>query len=450
MDKVKGNFIKRPALVAGILIGVLLVVEFAAVFIFNAARDAAFLSWIQNINAEDISEARAFRYRTDDASDQIVVELTDASYLESLSALLNNVTEAGIYEAPPADGGSYVLSMTDTFSSDKVDKTQSEVLFSVVGDGKVCLTFDDEMERIFCGKGKTWWVDSPELASYISGLVSQREAEVNVIAAMKQVLSSDFINPDELGNVSAKKLASALRYAAEEDKLLSLSDAEVFGETETKWFWELLPALEGDPVTGLSGNDLHFYIRCGLAENIVEISYGKAGIYDTIKIEDKTLYNLVRTSRDYEDEVKNGAYKKYKDIINSEIENVLANMTADLGPFSDFEVTRFVKVFDYDTADDSTIKLYDFKFALLTDSPEELVLAGDMYLDSKTRIQGVDLGQFAVKEKDGEIVASAFMGKDFYYSPESASKGASEAAKERRDAKERISAAFEAAAQATA
>ena len=442
MTKTKGKLIKHPALWAGILIAVLLAAEAGAVFIFDNAKDAAFLDWIQNISEDSIAQARAFKHRESNESDQIVINLTESEDKQNLVSLLNNIQEINVYEAPTAEGVSYVLDMTETSVPSSSSGSHGEILINVVSDGKLYLTFDSETGKKFGSKGKTWWIDYPELASYISNLITRREAQVNVIAAMSHIKASDFSNPEELGNVSAKKLAAALRHAAKEDKLLALSDEEAFGETDTKWFWEIIPAIEGDPETGIRGNDMHFRIRCGLAENIVEISFGQAGAYDTIKLEDEALYDLVRSSNDYKIVVKKGAYNKYKHLLVPQMEKALESTTADLGTFSGYKVTRFVKVWDYNDNDGSTVKLYDFKYALLPEEPEKIVLTGGMYLDSKMRLHGVEAGQFAVREKNGEIISGAFMGNDFYYSPDAESEVFTQSIEERKAAKSRISSAL--------
>ena len=223
MTNNKGNWLKHPAFWATVLIVVLLAIEIGAVFMFNAARDAAFLGWLQNVSADNISQARAFRHRDNNESDQIVIKLTEGEDKQVLTSLLNGVEETNIFEAPATEGGSYVLDLADLSVTDS--DSEGEVLLNVMSDGKMYLTFDKETQNAFCSKGKTWWLDYPALSSYISGLVSQREAQVNVIAAMKAVKSSDFINTGELGNISAKKLASA----------------------HTKWFWEIFLGIDGDP-----------------------------------------------------------------------------------------------------------------------------------------------------------------------------------------------------------
>ena len=442
MSKDKESFIKRPALVAGIFITVVLVVAFISVFWSESERNASFLNWVQNINQDTIAEARAFKHRTTSESDQIVITLSDDSEKKELASLFGRVEKVNVYEAPPVSDGSYVLDMTEISVPVQNSDKGSEVLLNVTNDGKLYFTFDKAAERAFCSKGNTWWIDFPELASYISNIVSHRGAQVNVIAAMKDIKSSDFVNPSELGNVSPKKLAGVLRRAAKEDKFLALSDAEALGETDTKWFWEIVPAIEGDPENGITGNDMHFRIRCGLIENIVEIAFGQAGAYDTVKLEDEDLYNLIRRSKDYKIVVKKGAYNKYKEYLIPQIQKTLDTTTADFGSITDYKVTRFVKVWDYKDGDGSTVKLYDFKYALIPDEPEKLVIAGGMYLDSKARIHGVDAGQFAVREKNGKIISTAFMGSDFYYAPASGSKTFTKDIEERKAAKSRINSAL--------
>ncbi|MCI7618754.1 MAG: hypothetical protein MST07_04910 [Firmicutes bacterium] len=437
MVKFKSDFIKHPAFWAGILIIVLLAVEIVSVLMFNAARDAAFLKWVQNISADSITQAKAFRFRENDESDQIIVDFSGNDEKSRLASIFNRIQDVNIYEAPPAaDGCSYVLDIAEGNDDAK------DVLLNVVSGGKMYFTFDKASNKEFCTIGKTWWVDSAELSSYITSMVVNRESQVNVITAMSKVKSTDFVNSSDLGNVSAKKLATALRRAAKEDKLLALSDAEAMGETDIKWFWELIPAIEGDPETGIVGSDMHFRIRCGLTENIVEISFGQAGAYDTVKLEDENLYQLVRCSKDSKTVVKKSPYKKYKKYLIPQMEKALESTTADLGTFSGYKVTRFVKVWDYKDNDGSTVKLYDFKFALLPEEPEKLVMTGGMYLDSKARLHGLDAGQFAVREKKGKIVSCAFMGNDFYYSPESGSKVFTKDIEERKAAKSRINGAL--------
>ena len=150
----------------------------------------------------------------------------------------------------------------------------------------------------------------------------------------------------------------------------------------------------------------------------------------------------MRCSKDSKIVVKKSPYKKYKKYLIPQMEKALESTTADLGTFSGYKVTRFVKVWDYKDNDGSTVKLYDFKFALLPEEPEKLVMTGGMYLDSKARLHGLDVGQFAVREKKGEIISCAFMGNDFYYSPDSGSKAFTEDIDERKPAKPRINSAL--------
>ena len=132
MVKFKSDFIKHPAFWAGILIIVLLAVEIGAVFMFNAARNAAFLKWVQNISADSITQAKAFRFRETDESDQIIVDFSGKDEKSRLASIFSKIQEVNIYEAPPAaDGCSYVLDITE--GNDKA----KDILLNVVSDGKM-------------------------------------------------------------------------------------------------------------------------------------------------------------------------------------------------------------------------------------------------------------------------------------------------------------------------
>ena len=85
-----------------------------------------------------------------------------------------------------------------------------------------------------------------------------------------------------------------------------------------------------------------------------------------------------------------------------------------------YELTRFNKVLSFvDEGTGDSVELYDFDYALLTDAPEDICWAGGMYLDSKLRVQCFNGGgQFAVKYRNNKAVATAFMGNDFGYNPD--------------------------------
>ena len=94
-------------------------------------------------------------------------------------------------------------------------------------------------------------------------------------------------------------------------------------------------------------------------------------------------------------------------------------MSENPGKFTGYELTRFHKVLEFtDSINGGLVELYNFDYALLTDTPEAVDWAGGMYLDGDLRVQGFNGGgQFAVQYQDKEVVSTAFMGNDFIYDP---------------------------------
>jgi len=236
-------------------------------------------------------------------------------------------------------------------------------------------------------------------------------APLDVIEAMKSVQATDFKNPDEFGNITAQQLADALNHAA------SFPTAAVPDPFIDQWniYWAYL---EGE---GSSNKDLHFRIFCGLEENIVSVSLRKGQDSDRAYFKDETLYELIRHKRDYEEIVDSEAYGRFESILKQQMDSTYAIMESENpGILLGYELTRFNKVLSFvDEITGDTVELYDFDYALLTDAPEDICWAGGMYLDSKLRVQCFNGGgQFAVKYRNSKTVATAFMGNDFIYDPD--------------------------------
>ena len=236
-------------------------------------------------------------------------------------------------------------------------------------------------------------------------------APLDVIEAMKSVQATDFKNPDEFGNITAQQLADALNHA-----VLSPTDAVTDPFID---YWNIYWAyLEGD---GSSNKDLHFRIFCGLEKNIVAVALRKGQAEDTAYFEDETLYELIRHKRDYEEIVDAEAYSRFESILKQQMDSTYAIMESENpGILLGYELTRFNEVLSFvDEVTGDTVELYNFDYALLTDAPEDILWAGGMYLDSKLRVQCFNGGgQFAVKYRNSKTVATAFMGNDFIYDPD--------------------------------
>ena len=234
---------------------------------------------------------------------------------------------------------------------------------------------------------------------------------LDVVSYMKSVSASDFKEPKEYGNVSDQQLADALNGAVEH--LMSGDDVPSAFADQWSIRWAFL---EGDP-TGVTNKDLYLRISCGLTENVVQVGVHKGRQGNSAFFEDAKLYQLVRHSRDYEEIIDTDAYELFKPILEKQMDDTVALMSDNPGKFTGYELTRFHKILEFeDGTEGSFVELYDFDYALLTDSPEDVGWAGGMYLDGDLRVQGFNGGgQFAVKYQDEKVVSTAFMGNDFIY-----------------------------------
>lgn len=236
---------------------------------------------------------------------------------------------------------------------------------------------------------------------------------LDVAAAMRTVSAGDFLNPDDYGNVSAQQLAAALNEAA--DHQTDPSEVAPDGFFNAEWsIWNIY--LEDGSDTW-QYDDLRLSVSCGLNENIVEAALCKDGKRDTAYFKAETLYQLVRHSCDYEEIIDEAAYKRFESILKTEMDETFEAMS-EAGNFTGYQLTRFVQEWEFEDPDGCMIEVYDFRFALLTDEPENVSWAGGMYLDGDLRVQGfVRGGRFVVRYHGEEIAATAFMGSDFYYHP---------------------------------
>ncbi len=252
---------------------------------------------------------------------------------------------------------------------------------------------------------------------YLKGATVSRFNRLDVVTAMREVKAGDLLHV-ESGTVTAAQLAPALNAAA--SRQIGEAEANAKGYTPGKDdYWRIWGAyLEGEP-DSFSSDNLHFMLSCGLAENVVEVSLRKKDRpTDTAYFEDEALYQLVRHSSDYEEVVDQKAYEKFRDVLVPQMQATYEAMSHDVGEFTGYQLTRFTLAWSYtNRSDGSTVELYDFDYALLTDHPTEVGWAGGMYLDSKLRIQGMNGGgQLAVKYSGGKVVSTVFMGNDFHYS----------------------------------
>ena len=156
-------------------------------------------------------------------------------------------------------------------------------------------------------------------------------------------------------------------------------------------------------------------IGCNLQENIVCVRFGGN---DKGYFRDKTLYDLVRHSRDYDEFIDQASYEEFKPQIDAVMQQTLDNYATNPGKFTAYQLTRFTKVWQYATGDGNRADVYRFDYALMPEKPLEIGWAGGAYLDSQMRMQGLaDCGNVVARYQGDTLLELVFMGNDNSYVP---------------------------------
>lgn len=156
-------------------------------------------------------------------------------------------------------------------------------------------------------------------------------------------------------------------------------------------------------------------IGCNLQENIVCVRFDGN---DKGYFRDKTLYDLVRHSRDYDEFIDQASYEEFKSQIDAVMQQTLDNYATNPGKFTAYQLTRFTKVWQYATGDGNRADVYRFDYALVPEKPLEIGWAGGAYLDSQMRMQGLaDCGNVVARYQGDTLLGLVFMGNDNSYVP---------------------------------
>lgn len=251
--------------------------------------------------------------------------------------------------------------------------------------------------------------------------VSLKESNVpDVAAAMECVTTDDLVHSSffEDRNAFIDEIALAFNAAAEHAIDEETVSSAGYTKPGTFPFWAIDVYYNvGSGMT--TPSNPHFSIMCGLAENIVKVSLYQDGQWGTTYFEDETLYQLIRYYGDSEGVIDAAAFERFQDILIPKMEQTLSIMSENPANFTGYELTQFQNILTYEDPDDgSWMELYDFDFALLTEHPEQVEWAAGMYLDSDLRVSGLGVGPFAVRYRDGKIVCTAFMGRDYFFWPQ--------------------------------
>lgn len=215
------------------------------------------------------------------------------------------------------------------------------------------------------------------------------------------------VEPEDLGEISpylypqvtVQQLADALHMASSH-KQITEAEAMAAGFSP---MWRLQTDL----------NEL--VALCSSQEYIVSVQLGRGA---TGYFRDKTLYDLVRYSRDYDEFIDQASYEEFKSQIDAVMQQTLDNYATNPGEFTSYQLTRFTKVWQYATGDGNRADVYRFDYALVPEKPQEIGWAGGAYLDSQMRMQGLaDCGNVVARYQGDTLLGLVFMGNDNSYVP---------------------------------
>ena len=215
------------------------------------------------------------------------------------------------------------------------------------------------------------------------------------------------VEPEDLGEISpylypqvtVQQLADALHMASSH-KQITEAEAMAAGFSP---MWRLQTDL----------NEL--VALCSSQEYIVSVQLGRGA---TGYFRDKTLYDLVRYSRDYAETVDQASYEEFKPQIDAVMQRTLDTYATNPGEFTAYQLTRFTKVWQYATGDGNRADVYRFDYALVPEKPQEIGWAGGAYLDSQMRMQGLaDCGNVVARYQGDTLLGLVFMGNDNSYVP---------------------------------
>lgn len=353
------------------------------------------------------------------AAPSVLVNPDSVVYAEVREMQKDNAKEVTLYPDENPAHKELVFTLADALNATAPHENESDykkglsiydILFEFENGLSVTVTVCENLTHVQPGG---LFETTEELIATCEAALTSQDAILDVVSYMKAVSASDFKEPKEYGNVSDQELADALNGAV---KYLMNSDdvpASFSDQWSIRWAF-----LEGEP-TGVTNKDLYLRISCGLTENVVQVGVHKEQQGNSAFFEDAALYQLVRHSRDYEKIIDTDAYERFKPILEKQMDDTFVLMSENPGKFTGYELTRFHKVLEFtDSINGGLVELYNFDYALLTDTPEAVDWAGGMYLDGDLRVQGFNGGgQFAVQYQDKEVVSTAFMGNDFIYDP---------------------------------
>ena len=346
---------------------------------------------MKELTTDALSSECAYRYPDIDWA-QMVAAMNDAAVYE--------VTEEDVKAAEQADftEGENLHYMVEVYITDSHDLSLS---CDTVPADFVCVTDTTALVS------DAFPAQDTQTSAYFRDhdlyelLRSTQESGMTLRERMASVEPEDLgeISPYLYPQVTVQQLADALHMASSH-KQITEAEAMAAGFSP---MWRLQTDL----------NEL--VALCSSQEYIVSVQLGRGA---TGYFRDKTLYDLVRHSRDYDEFIDQASYEEFKSQIDAVMQQTLDNYATNPGKFTAYQLTRFTKVWQYATGDGNRADVYRFDYALVPEKPLEIGWAGGAYLDSQMRMQGLaDCGNVVARYRGDTLLGLVFMGNDNSYVP---------------------------------
>ena len=244
-------------------------------------------------------------------------------------------------------------------------------------------------------------------------------AEPDTIAGYMAALTVDDVtgwNVKQYPNITLGRLVTAMNDAAAYEITAEEAQKEEQGNSaETRY--QVYVNVE-------NGHDL--ILSCGDTADIVHVmdfTAGLSSVYDPeaqlfAYFRDHDLYDLVRHAQADDAVIDYTAYETFRTQLDAVMQRALDGMANDPGGIYAYQLVNFTPVWQYDPGDGSRAEVYQFDYALLAEKPEEVTMAGAMYLDDQQRLRGFsNCGNVVARYRDNTLLGLVFMGSDNSYVP---------------------------------
>lgn len=253
------------------------------------------------------------------------------------------------------------------------------------------------------------------------------DAVQELTALLQELRAEDLLWIDH-AQVEARDLAAALNAAD--------YGAAAYHRPPEGWHWDLTAALELGADGGFTyAYHEHLELKAGIAENQVEILYFDGEDYSActyLTVEDRALYQMVRHSGDGEEVIDQEALEPFREMVEARMADALAeaqqydlHFQKDGFPKAEYTACTLASFQLHQTSEDIipgiTLALYDVGWYLTAKHPENVVLAGGMYMDGDLHVRGYNdgLGQLLAQWRDGALIKGVFLPSDFFPNLES-------------------------------